>query len=486
MAYRTLVDLLHFPPIFVKFIATKQNEMGLFDFLRKKPKHTVSKSFNWNDSGSYLNRTNPLLKLLDDCADDDNLNTDPRAKLGLYRAMVAAFPFYGKAISLRSDIMGLPEIQFEDPSINNLVNETIENIATRSVYNSNHLSTVGISKLIRSFMTVTLRDGAVFPQILIDDDNLPYGYKILDNDKLTFEELEPMRDNSIDYNLDLVYAGRNGRYKVEKNDLQRSFYFNVDERWPWPKPMAYDAEWFALQLVRLIINRADTHTRLSNPPSITTISMDHRAISDMAIAPGKIQHEIGQFHEQADNVIKKYKQILSGTRTNNRPQDLVIKSPMPLNMNSKMFGEGAPGLSDYVEEMNKYMIQVAMPTNLPLVYLGFDFSAGFGDGRFKIEKELMNIQKSYNQQAFEREFSHFIDLYLTAIGSRHTSNDATWNWNEPSLEDEKLMYEGLKLKEETENIFLNNVDSVGLITSPEAQRQYLEDRGREELLIGIS
>ncbi|NIV12900.1 MAG: hypothetical protein GWN62_16950 [Aliifodinibius sp.] len=444
------------------------------------------KAYNpWGSFGasSYTSHAteHQIITLINDCNKSLKKNKaetvagDPRPKLAVYRAIAWAFPFVDRAISIHADFMGAPRIETDNDQLKARIKKFWTDFKISGEMKSEFDTDRTMQLFARELLKSTLRDG-LQPYEIEGKGKMVDGARLFDAAQYDF-----VKDDKKDiYNLIRINGDGQGKNKIVRNtDRFNLCKLNRSTRFLWGLPLIYNAEFYAEMLLRVMIARRDSHIRLGNPPSITTVGYDlPKDIMDKDLQ-AKILTDV---KDRVKDTIDGYKSALARMYHTGRPEDMVLMTPGGLRIDSKMFGQGAPGIQGYPDEYELYALQIALTTDVPVEFLGIrGASAGLGSDFFRVMKEILNTRKTYHQHVIGTHIKAITDEFLigesVAPGQIEGYEIA---WSEPDISDEKLIADTEKVEAETFALQSANYADLLLNIGRNEANVYAEQIGRPE------
>lgn len=433
---------------------------------------------NWGRS-SYTTSVNEhaIINLINECNSNKRAGKkiagDPRAKLEIYRALDWAFPFISRAINIHADFMGRPIVETENEALKAQIESFWNSFYVCGELKSDFDLDKGMELFARDLLKQTLRDGLQPYKIEVADDGKTInGARLHDSAKFDFEWNESSNMYQLRYT--------NAKLPIKPNDFFQICKVSRSSQFLWGIPLTYNTEFYAETLLRVMIARRDSHIRVGNPPSFTTLSYD---LPDN-IHDKDLQSSLMDLaSDKADQVMDGYKSALSRMYETGRPEDMVMMLPGKMKLDTKMFGQGAQGINNYSQEYELYALQIAMSTDVPVEFLGMrGASAGLGTDFFRVMKEMLTQRKRTNQHIIGTHVKHITDLYLISINANSNAmNQYTIGWDEPDISDEKMAAETDKFEAEAFAAQMLNYMDLRLNLGQDNANQYAEEIGRENL-----
>lgn len=441
----------------------------------KKHVRSSGRDERWRYHGYGYGQTIRISDKIEQFIDTD---LGPRESLADCRAIEQAFPFVSKAIKLHADVMGSPVPVTDDERLNEEIQAFWNEFKVTGEVLTTHDDDIGMDVFARALLTQTLTDGLQPYHIeLMEDGRTPMGGRVHDAEKFLFS-----RQNDLEVK-NLIYNAINGSVVVPQDDLWRVVKLYRNSRWAWGVPMTYKAVFFANQCLWVLSARKDTHVRISNPPSITTIG--YNPPDNERLSPQEYQALLNDAKEKGKDIQKEFEGALADMYRSGRPFDATMINPGTYTINSKMFGQGAKGLTEYVPEAEFYTRQMATSMDVPIVFLDFTMPAGFGSDIYRIQSGIMHKRKSWHQAEIGSHVGYITKLWAISQSKNPATIAKIENggigWQEINIDDLKAIAETEKVQAETlEKQFENYLRIRMELTSRVIANTYAESIGHPE------
>jgi hypothetical protein len=400
------------------------------------------------------------------------IDGNPRNQLTTYDAIRFAFPFFDDAISKRQALIGSFEFVSEDEKLAQEFNDWAENFKVYHLQNDKESIIDGFSNYISRRFKATLEKGMSFGEIIAAKDGMIIGAKAIPATRMDY--ISKVTSTSYDKYV-LVYTNNLG-HQVEIDT--ESAFFSVyrhesNENYLWGLPIAYNADWIAENLVRIMNSRRDMHIRFGNPVTTNVLSTNLGEFPDPLAVKETINigKDIKEAHKKAVNHM-----VNTGAAT-----DIFHTFPTSMKLEQSVFGGGITGLPGFTEEASFLMNLLISRTKFPADFLNFSTgSAGIGSDKFKILKDFALAQAQTEAKSLEKIIWQIAYLQATAMKVNPKSlKNLSIEWIPTDLSDQKLMGEADKISAEA---VLAQIETYTMIhtMNPQAADVYAESIGRDE------
>jgi len=426
------------------------------------------------DTGLFLgeDRGNLLLDLLLECNEGANIKTNPRSRLTLYEAVDYAFPLFERARKIKADFMGTLTIESDDKSLNTLLNDFNDTLQIKTISNLPFDFNRGGSDLAKIYLQTGQLTGMTFGEMLRDDTSeVITGLKIAPSYLFTFQRFNGTAQLMMQTDGGIMPITPDNNLVIYRNGFLSD--------WDWGKPMTYGCEYFADMMLRTIIARKDTHTRIANPPSFNILSADQEELQNNPELVRLFEEKATQWKNEWAGAIKRM-------QTKGKASDILLTLPGKVTFTSTMFGQGATGLQDFGGDFDRYFNQLALRTDVPGILLGIEQAAGLGIDHFKVAKQMLQVGAKTDQENIGVKMRQVFDAFLMSIkASPRQIKDYRLVWTPINIEDEKLIAETELI---SANAAFRELETWAAFrveqSNSRASNAYAEEIGRPELVEG--
>ena len=456
--------------------------IGSFKPETRSHETTSSNHHNGAQTGHLFHRgdVHRLLKLINECG-HLGVAGDPRHKLSLYRAMEFAFPMLSKANQLWTDFIGCPIPAMEDEGLKTQFQDFFDTFRVQGERLSELKEGRGMNTYTAQLSSNTLTNGESFRHLIQEDGEPITGARLHDSARFDFWRTGAGNRWELRYHPEFE-----GMLLIqEKNPLFDTFSFSDKPEYLWGIPMTYWGEFMAEQLLIMLTSRTDSYRRLGNPPSFTVIGYD-LPNTDMVHSADFAHFLFAQATEAATKVKDIYAQTLAKSNRDGRPADAVMMAPGKLTLDTKMFGEGAPGIVGFDPDWKNIGRQLAISAGPPPTWLGFPAAAGMNSNMHQEEKSVFMSEVGERRRTLEAEVKEIMRQFLVSISAppQVIANPESYllEWEAPDTSDRKLIAEAEKVEAETvEKEFQTFVTMSTAIGDPgkgmEIANDYAEELG---------
>jgi hypothetical protein len=429
---------------------------------------------------------NPILKVLGTQQD----NEDPRVKLPTYRALTHNLTIIQRAIGVHRDFIGSPQIVVGEKGNPRAVAILERFWADTPIYGS-RINPIAADKGIGSFVTQmidsTFGDGSQFTRLMQEPTTARVNKAPIEGirlfDSIDFDYVQDPTDLE---RVLLSYVSPNlGQIYVTPEMGYSEFHFEIDRRYPWGKPIAYGAEFFARQFIEFLIAHVDGTKRKANPIGITLIGFKEPPRGGMV--------DTKQYAAQAQILIDEtrsikdvHKSAIKQNKTTGQPQDEILILPGDVSLSSQFYGAGIDMPPNFEEMATVLLDNLCNGLNTPFMFLGRDQGGGgLGSSLFNYQKQVLCLSTDNERRLLENNCLNRINAAVLAQNSIQITPDTySYEWITPDLSDEKLEAETRKLDAEAVAQELINITTIstslsGVADPTQAQNDYADEIGRE-------
>lgn len=429
---------------------------------------------NFADQG-WASGLSPVIRQLADCFNEDYILKDPREYLMVYRAMAEKLGFVSIAYSRKIDLIGLPEVVSDDTGFADEMNAALREIRYCGEISGDFTHKSGLSGLVSATIRSTFTDGHAF--VSMTDRNgdllqrasqrLEY-IRVHDSARLRFMEIQPDV-------VELWYTRRGMQTTMKENPAFLPVTFR-DSRYVWGLPLSYECEAMVSMWLTAAGNRQGAHFRLGNPTSVTLLG--YEIDKDFNPAVAKLVTDMSK--AGADEAATKFRAALANANRTYKPQDIVATIPgtKPV-ITTKMIGEGARAITEYVPELEFMTLLCAIPLNYPPELIGLrTMSGGIGSEQFKYAADAAMADAGTHRIKLEGQLMKPIVNRLATSMSRRIP-EYGFEWIGTSLANQQALADVEKTKAETLKTQIEAFQAAKTDLGPETIRQIAEDMGKE-------
>jgi hypothetical protein len=432
--------------------------MRVIDVLQKKLSpmpNSVEKS--WDRGTVKSGRTHPVQALLGKHLDPKTWD-DPRAQMAISRVLIWCLPFLRKALVLHAAFLGNIKIVADDDTLKETLEQFVKSMPI--IFQDNpewRQHFFGLNNFCKMLLATALSDGLAFSEEVYDDQNGPMaGMMVLPSDKFDFKPQSFKGANAIEgtpanVKKVLIYTAYTGR-TMEIRPSQHFYVFGTRFR-PgamWGLQMVDGGQFLGEFLIRILVSRMKLHSRFGNPPSIDTFILKDAE---------KLQEaDIERFINEASSV---HEDIVSSQTASEQGKSAAIVARMVGNVEHKheMYGSEATASTDFTQEYETLAKQLALVTDMPPEFLGFDTAGGgLGDAKFNVLNGITGSVTEDHRELLSPVIRRILTNYLISIGAPNAWLESfDIGWDELDTNDAKLLAE-TDLKEA--EAFAKHLDNI--------------------------
>lgn len=450
--------------------------MRVIDLLQQRVKpapNAIEKS--WDKGTVKTNRLHPVQALLGKHLDSKTWD-DPRAQMAVSRVLIWCLPFLRKALVLHAAFLGNIKIMAEDENLKEALEDFVKTMPI--IFQSNpewRQHFFGLNNFAKMLLGTALSDGLAFAEEVYDDDLKPLsGMMVIPSDKFEFK---PRTFKGVDaegqttgIKMVLVYTSSTGR-QTEVQPSQHFYVFGTRFR-PgamWGLQMTEGGQFFGEFLIRILVSRLKLHSRFGNPPSIDTFVLKDAE---------KLQEaDVQRFLDETDKV---HEDIVLSQQASEQGKSAAIVARMVGNVEHKheMYGSEATASADFTDEYDTIAKQLALVTDMPTEFLGFDTTGGgLGDAKFNVLNGITGSITEDHRELLTPVLTRILTNYLISINAPIAWLDGfEIAWDELDTNDAKILAEtDLKLAEAFAKHLDNIMTMVGNgMASPDKIEEYVQ------------
>lgn len=398
--------------------------------------------YNQGDMG-WASGLSPVIRQFADCFTEDAILKDPRQYLMVYRAMGEKLGFVSTAYQRKRDLIGVPEIVSEDEAWAQEANAMLNEIRYCGEQSGDFHAKRGFGAIIHWVVQSTFTDGQTFVSLIDRNGDLlnratqkAEYLRVHDSARFNFQEVLPDH-------FELWYT-RQGRIIVMRENPAFMPVTFRDSRYNWGLPLSYECETTVSMLLTAMGNRQGAHYRLGNPTSLTHIGFE----VNKEVNPGVAKMLVDIAKENADAAAASYRRAVAESNRTFKPRDITLVMPIDSKIETKMIGEGARAITEYVPEIMFSVKLVVMPLNYPAVLLGLDGAGGgIGSEEFRFSADAAMADAETHRIRLEDQFVRPLTNQLMVRNSRRIPKYEI-QWNGSSLLNDKVIAETRKTNAE--------------------------------------
>ena len=453
--------------------------MTVLDKLRENamPRPVASTEKSWERGTTRAVKTHHVQALLGKHLDPKSWD-DPRSQMVLSRVLIYCFPFLRKALVLHSAFLGNIRIVAEDENLKESLEQFIDTVPIVSQQNPEwRQHYFGLNNFVKMLLATALEDGLSFAEEVYDDENGPLvALMPIPSEKFDFvKKAWRGADASAEEGAKsiLVYTSYTGKQtEVEPSEHFYLFGVRFKPGSMWGLQMTDGGQFFGEFLVRILVSRMKLHSRFGNPPSIDTFILKD---------PEKlVESDILRFIAEADSV---HEDLVAAQQAGEQGKSAAVVAKMVGNVEHKheMYGTDAVKSTDFIAEYEAIAKQLALVTDMPPEFLGFDTTGGgLGDAKFNVLNGIVGSITEVHRELLAPIIRRILRNYLISINA-----PISWiegfqiDWDELDTNDAKIMAEtALKEAEAIAKHFDNIMTMVSNgLASEEKIQDYADEHG---------
>lgn len=422
--------------------------------------NSVEKS--WDKGTVRAQKAHPVQALLGKHLDSKTWD-DPRSQMAISRILIWCLPFLRKALVLHAAFLGNIRILAEDETLKQVLEDFVKKMPI--IFQDNpewRQHFFGLNNFAKMLLATALSDGLAFSEEVYDDDSGPMaGMMVIPSDKFefkprSFKGVDTTDGKPANVKMVLIYTAYTGR-QTEVRPSPHFYVFGTRFR-PgamWGIQMTDGGQFFGEFLVRILVSRMKLHSRFGNPPSIDTFILKDAE----KLQPADIE----RFLNEADLV---HEDIVSSQQASDQGKSAAIVARMVGNVEHKheMYGTEATASADFTGEYDTIAKQLALVTDMPTEFLGFDSTGGgLGDAKFNVLNGITGSITEDHRELITPVLVRIITNYLISIKAPSAWLDGfELGWDELDTNDAKILAEtDLKLAE----AFAKHLDNIMTLVS---------------------
>lgn len=423
----------------------------------------------------YASPFSAVIRQLHDCFSEDYILSDPREKLLVYRAMSEKLGFISTAYSRKIDLIGVPEIVSDEQGFADEMNAALRDIRYCGEITGDFTQKSGLSGLVSAAIRSAFTDGHAFVSMVDRNGDLLQRasqrmecVRIHDSARLRFMETQP------DF-VELWYTRKGVQSVMRENPAFLPVTFR-NSRYVWGLPLSYECEAMVSMWLTAAGNRQGAHFRLGNPTSLTAIGFE--VSEDFNPAAAVMITEVAK--RNADIAADNFRAAVADSNRTFKPKDIVAVIPgFNPTIETKMIGEGARAITEYVPELEFMTLLCAIPLNYPPELIGLrTMAGGIGSEQFKYAADAAMSDAGTQRIKLEGQLMRpLVNRLATSMSRRVPKYE--FEWEGTSLANQQALADVAKTGAETLQMQINSYIVAMQEMGPRNAELIAEEMGKD-------